>query len=1692
MEEAHPSRTTISTSRLPLDIVWVGAIALLYFLVARFSLSLVFEPEGIAAIWPPAGIFLSAVLLTRKSVRPYLIGTLFLTDLAAELLAGTPPVVSLVYAAALTGDAALSAWLLLRFVGEPIAFRRIKVLLGFLLFSVLLSNGLAAVAAALAANIYLGTSFLSAWFWWWSSDGVGNLLLTPLIMAVAFAAKNRFKGIRTNQLIEGAFLFVLLIGLNRFVVPYLLNDVLFLPLMILLSFPILIAAAMRLGVIGTISTTLVLVLIIIWDSASGHLTIVGPDSNLSVVVVVQLFLALAITPSLFLATVTTDRKGTLQLLKESEARYHRLFQEAPVMYVTTVASQDDTSPIISDCNSVFLQTLGYSREEVIGQSLLNFYTEESGERSTDGLGYQRAREGRFGAEERTFVARSGALIETLAQAIPNNRNSHAATGTWVMYTDITERKRAERALRESEAKYRLLTEHVPAIVYREELRADSGKVLYVSPQVENLLGIAPQKLVEDNYNIWTHHVHPDDQAFIQTEYQRCYQKHIPFDCEYRMVAEDGRIVWVHDLATTVSGDGEAGRIIHGVLYDITGRKEAEEKLRYNEERLRGILANTPDAVHLVDVATNTTEFLNRESFCGYSKAELEAPGSIVYAIHPDDRAAVHRDWLRLLSGEVDRVHASEYRLQCKDGSWEWIQAREGVVERDAQGVATKVLLFLSIVTARKQEVLQLQHQAHLLESVSDAIIATDLDYRIVSWNRAAAEMYGWRPAEVLGKLSYEIAPSTFLHDQGKDVLSHFEKEGVWQGEVIQPHKNGNPMHLLVSVSTVRDEADKPSGVVFVNRDMSELKTTENALRAAEERLRLAVASANVGLWDWDLGTDQVYFSAEWKRQIGYAEDEIGSDLHEWQGRIHPDDLAGAERRVDESLANPQTSYHQEFRLRHKDGSYRWILAQGSTLVDDKGKPYRMIGTHIDITARRHEEAERARLWDILEASLNEIYMFDIDTLRFSFVNGGAQRNLGYEMAALQAMTPLDIKPEYTEQSFRQIIGPLLRREVERHIFQTVHRRADSTLYPVEVYLQLVERESERVFLAIILDITERKLAEEEISHRIAELSSIHAVAQQLIRLRSPEVLAHTIIDILENAFGYEYSAVLLRDEAHDRLVPFALSTQGQGPSFVARDKAYVLENAPQPGLGITGWVAQTGQSVRLGDVRQDSRYYSLRQDIRSELCVPLFSGEQVIGVLNVETTKADAFDESDQRVLETVAAQIMIAIQNAQLVEQLNEHVRFLTQLQEVSQALHVQSNLNELFKLIFDALLGLFDVDRGMISLVNQEKGVIEGRYAFNFPSGIVADTVRTLYAQPDPAEDMLSIVVRTGEPLLAHASEHPHAHRPTAEKYGVRGPTAQIPLHSRGRVIGVIGLMRQEQDGTPRPQLTQAEIERIFLFTNQAGVAVENALLREAAMGHAVELEDRVARRTAELAIAKEQAEAADRIKSAFLATMSHELRTPLNSIIGFTGILLRNLAGPLNDEQAKQLTMVRGSARHLLDLINDVLDISKIEAGQLEVALAPFAMDALIGQVMSTVAPSAEQKGLALTAEIGPGVGRIVSDERRVAQILLNLMGNALKFTEHGGVEIVCRVQEGALAISVIDTGPGIAPADLTKLFQPFQQLETGLSRRHEGTGLGLSICKRLAEHLGGTISVQSKLGKGSVFTVVLPVEQPTQAK
>jgi PAS domain S-box-containing protein len=254
---------------------------------------------------------------------------------------------------------------------------------------------------------------------------------------------------------------------------------------------------------------------------------------------------------------------------------------------------------------------------------------------------------------------------------------------------------------------------------------------------------------------------------------------------------------------------------------------------------------------------------------------------------------------------------------------------------------------------------------------------------------------------------------------------------------------------------------------------------------------------------------------------------------------------------------------------------------------------------------------------------------------------------------------------------------------------------------------------------------------------------------------------------------------------------------------------------------------------------------------------------------------------------------------------------------------------------------------------------------------------------------------------------------------------------------------------------------------------------------------LEQRVQERTHELSEANRRLLELDRLKSEFLATMSHELRTPLNSILGFTTVLQGGLAGPLNEEQQRQLAFVHGSGQHLLALINDLLDVSRIESGRLKLARRAFDFAEVAEEAMAQLRPLAAKKGLALHVRLSNAV-HAWGDRRRVYQILLNLAGNAVKFTEQGSVTIAARCVDDRLEVEVHDTGIGIAAAHIDSLFEPFHQIDGSLARAHEGTGLGLYLSKKLLALMGGTIGVTSRRGHGSCFRFTLPVALPTDSQ
>ena len=280
----------------------------------------------------------------------------------------------------------------------------------------------------------------------------------------------------------------------------------------------------------------------------------------------------------------------------------------------------------------------------------------------------------------------------------------------------------------------------------------------------------------------------------------------------------------------------------------------------------------------------------------------------------------------------------------------------------------------------------------------------------------------------------------------------------------------------------------------------------------------------------------------------------------------------------------------------------------------------------------------------------------------------------------------------------------------------------------------------------------------------------------------------------------------------------------------------------------------------------------------------------------------------------------------------------------------------------------------------------------------------------------------------------------------------------------MGALTVWRKEA-GSFSPEV----VNLLQTFATQSALAIQNArLFREIEKkGHQLEL--------------------ASKYKSQFLASMSHELRTPMNAVLGYTRMLLMNVYGELPEKVRDVHQRIDKSGRHLLGLINDVLDFSKIEAGQLALAINPYSVKDVIQAVVASTQSLAAEKNLALKIAVPADLPAVSGDERRISQVLLNLVGNAIKFTDAGEVSIDAAATDGALEVSVSDTGPGISAADQENIFEEFRQAEGSTSaQRKGGTGLGLAIAKRIVELHGGKIWVESEVGKGSKFTFSLPLK------
>jgi GAF domain-containing protein/anti-sigma regulatory factor (Ser/Thr protein kinase) len=497
---------------------------------------------------------------------------------------------------------------------------------------------------------------------------------------------------------------------------------------------------------------------------------------------------------------------------------------------------------------------------------------------------------------------------------------------------------------------------------------------------------------------------------------------------------------------------------------------------------------------------------------------------------------------------------------------------------------------------------------------------------------------------------------------------------------------------------------------------------------------------------------------------------------------------------------------------------------------------------------------------------------------------------------------------------------------------------------------------------------------------------------------------------------------------------------------------------------VSGRAALEGRIIHVPDVLADPEFVLLDAQkvggFRTALGVPLMREGTPIGTMFLSRATVEPFTEQQIELVSTFADQAVIAIENTRLLDELRQSLQQQTATADVLKIISRSTfDLKTVLNTLVESAARLCDAD--MASVPRVTGGILDFFASYGYSPGF-HEFLRNHPTSPGRGTVSGRAVLESRTVHIPDVLADPEYDYGEGQKIGGYRTLLGVPLMREGAAVGALLLGR----AAPRP-FTSQQIELLETFADQAVIAIEN-----------VRLFDEIQEKSRQLEIASQH-------KSQFLANMSHELRTPLNAILGYAELMTDGAYGEPSDKMLEVLKRLEANGKHLLGLINDVLDLSKIEAGQLVLELTDYCIQDIAQTVRSTLEPLAADKRLAFKVEMAPELPPGHGDGRRLTQVLINLVGNAIKFTDAGEVAIKAEANNGAFHVSVRDTGPGISAVDQARLFQEFQQADNAITKKKGGTGLGLAISKRIIDMHGGKIWVESQPGQGSTFTFTLPV-------
>ena len=837
-----------------------------------------------------------------------------------------------------------------------------------------------------------------------------------------------------------------------------------------------------------------------------------------------------------------------------------------------------------------------------------------------------------------------------------------------------------------------------------------------------------------------------------------------------------------------------------------------------------------------------------------------------------------------------------------------------------------------------------------------------------------------------------------------------------------------------------------------------------AQQESEERFRSVVEHSQAGILILNDAYRFIYVNDEFCRITGYSQEElIGMDfrniLDEESVQLVADHYVRRQRGKD-------VPSRYEFVIVRKDGEKRDCEISSATFKDSAGNA-RSVGQLMDITERKKAEREiresEEQFRVLVENAPEAIVVFDVETGRFMDVNENAVQLYGLKREELLEVGPIEVSPP-TQPDGRpsaEAAMAYIQEAIEggTPTFEWTHRNAANEDIPCELRLVRMPATDQTLIRGSITDITERKEAELERERFTTQLRTAADLAERINAILDPDELLNEVVTQLQGSFDLYHVHVYLLDEEQRDLVMQAGSGE-VGQKMLQQGHSIPLDREKS----LVARAARSREIVSVTDTTTapDFMPNPLLPDTRSEVATPLVIGDRVLGVLDVQDNQTSRFTTSDLDIFTTLAGQIATALQNAGYVEQVETRLKVSRALADAQTEDEVLDALIQQMKVYPNTRASIFTV------VPEAEEMTIAVRRQATPESDSLAlleEGMRLPISQFPSLQDSVEGKASVSSNLLTDETVDP-AVREVARQTGALSQLS-LPLMAGGEYMGVISVSSPEEGYFDERKLRLYET-----LAEQGMTALRTARLYD------------------ETQKAAEQVRQADQRKSEFIADMSHELRTPLNSISGYAELILMGIGGDIDPDTLEDIQAIYDNSQHLLRIINNLLDISKIEAGRMELEMEEVHIPSLFEEVKTSNAGLFVDQPVEMLIEVEDDLPPIQADRVRISQILNNLIGNSIKFTEEGSITLrgFADDEDGWVRIAVEDTGAGMSEEDLQKIFERFEQGESSLTRRAEvsGTGLGLSITRHLVEMHGGEIDVQSKPDEGSIFTVRLPIK------